>query len=642
MKLFEPARIGKVEIRNRTVMAPMATNYGAPNGAVTARQIAYYAERAKGGTGLIIVEGTCVSPPEGKGWPCEICLDRDSMVSGHSDLTEAAHSYGAKIFVQLHHAGRQTGLGVTEGAPPVVATAQPQKAGFTPHELTTAEVKALVGKWVAAAERAKRAGYDGVELHGAHGYLIHQFISPMTNQRQDEYGGSLENRMRFSLEIILGIKQRLGLDFPVGLRTSAEGGYGFEDGKVLAKRWEEAGLDYIHVSFGGIGPVTVAPREESPLDHKEGWIVHFAQAIKGLVKIPVMTVGEIRHPQFAASVVEEGKADFVALGRTLLADPAWASKARSGHAEDIRRCISCGWCLSHVFTGTPVHCVVNPELGRELEMASLTPAPRKKRVMVVGGGPAGMEAARIAALRGHEVSLYEKEKGLGGGQLSMAAAPPGKGKINWVKEDLETQLRKLKVKVLTGAEMDRATVEKLAPDALIVATGARPVQPAIPGINTAKAFTAHDVLAGRVQIQGKKVAVVGGWQTGCETAEYLASKGYSVTIVARSSQSQMAGDAIPANRAALFGRLGQLKVEILSEHDVKAVEANGLRLVSRDGKERLLEADAIVLARGVVPNRDWARGLEEKIAEVHYVGDCNRPATIAEATYGGAVVGRRV
>lgn len=649
MKLFEPAKIGKLEIPNRIVMAPMATNYATSRGEVSQRLIAYYEERAKGGTGLIIVEGTCVSPPEGKGWACEICLHRDSLVSGHAVMVEILHSYGAKVFVQLHHAGRQTNLGVTEGISPVAPSAVPLRGGPVPRELTTEEVKTLVKKFVAAAERAKRAGYDGIELHGAHGYLIHQFLSPMTNQRKDEYGGSVEKRLRFSIEIILGIKERLGMDFPVGLRMSAEGGYSLEEAKNFVKPWEEAGLDVIHVSAGGIGPVTYAPREESPLAHKEGWIVPFAQAIKGLVEIPVIAVSEIRHPQFAASVLEAGQADFIALGRPLLADPAWASKARGGHPEDIRRCISCGWCVTNISPGTPVHCVVNPELGRELEMAKITPAVQRKQVMVVGSGPAGMEAARVAALRGHQVNLYEKERELGAGQLRLAAAAPGKEKLRWVKQDLETQLRKLPVKLHLGTEVDKDLVEKLAPEVLIVATGARPAQPTIPGLNkavgaqyTVPLLTAHEVLAGQAQLQGKKVVVLGGWQTGCETAEYLASRGFSVSIVARSSQAQMAADAIPLNRAAMFARLDLLKVEIIPEHDVKEIEAGGLRLISQEGKERFLVADTIVLARGVVPNREWAEGLEAKVAEVYYIGDCAQPATIAEATYQAAVIARRI
>ncbi|MEK7848780.1 MAG: FAD-dependent oxidoreductase, partial [Chloroflexota bacterium] len=282
------------------------------------------------------------------------------------------------------------------------------------------------------------------------------------------------------------------------------------------------------------------------------------------------------------------------------------------------------------------------EAGREMELAQLLPASQRKRVMVVGGGPAGMEAARVAALRGHLVSLYEKGQELGAGQLSLAAVSPQKEKLRWVKEDLETQVRQLPIELHLGTEVDRETAEKVAPDVLVVASGARPLVPSLPGLEKMPFAPAHDVLAGRAKPTGQKVVVLGGWQTGCETAEYLAHQGYQVTIVARSNREQMAGDAIPANRAALFARLGLLKVNILAGHDVRQVEPHGLRLVDREGKESFLEADYLVLARGVVPQREWAEGLEGRIKEVYFIGDCAQPATIAEALLQGTIVARRI
>lgn len=642
-KLLEPVTFGHLALRNRVVMAPMATNYADDGGLISDQLLRYYVERARGGVGLIIVEGTCISYPEGKGWANELAIDREGLVSGHYRLVEAVHTHGAKIALQIHHAGRQTNFRLTDGHQPVAPSAiARQDSAQAPRELTREELSLLARKFGEAAERAQRAGYDAVEIHSAHGYLLHQFLAERTNRRQDEYGGSLENRLRFSREVIAEVRRRVGPGFPILYRFSAEGGYSLEEALVFAREWEKAGVDMLHVSVGGIGPLQIGATYPDPMSRPQGWIVPYATAVKRVVKIPVITVGEIREPAFANQVLAEGKADLIALGRPFLADPEWVKKATEGRPEDIRRCISCVFCEEGIQRSTGVHCLVNPELGRESEMAEIKPAPAKKRVMIVGSGPAGMEAARVAAQRGHQVSLYEKAPVLGGGQLALAAAPPHKEKIHWFREYLTTQVNKLPITVHLNTSVDKAVIEKESPEVLLLATGARPLIPQISGIQHPKVLTAYDVLSGQRMPEGKKVAVLGGRQTGCETAEFLAERGYSVTIVSRSPASSLAEEAPHVIRGALLARLRRRQVEVVTEQEVKEICPEGLRLVDRSGQEQFLEAEAVVLARGVTAAAELAEQVADLVPEIHLIGDSAEPRNIAAAVYEGALVARRV
>lgn len=642
-ELFQPGQMGNLRLKNRLVMAPMLTHLATETGAVTEDQIRYYEERARGGVGLIIVEATCVAAPLGKGFADETCLDREGLVSGHARLVEAVHSWGARIAIQLHHAGRRTYPRFIGGLQPVGPSPVADAGGYpVPRELTPEEIEGIIRSFGAAAERARRAGYDAVEIHGAHGYLLHQFLAAKSNQRRDKYGGDPESRLRFTLEVIESIRQQAGRDYLIIYRFSAASGYSLEDTLTFARAWESAGVNALHVSVGGIGPSPVEPPALSPMARPQGWITHYAGEVKRLVKVPVITVGEIRHPEFAQSLLRQGKADFIALGRPLLADPEWPRKAGQGHPEEIRHCISCAYCRLSLQRSTPIRCLVNPATGRERTLAAPEPAPVKKRVIIIGGGPAGMEAARIAALRGHQVSLYEKGPALGHGQLRLAAVPPWKEKLRWLLDYFDRQLAKLAVEVHLNCALEAAAVKKLAPDAVIVATGARPLIPNIPGVTGQNVVNAHQVLGGEAPSLGKRVIVLGGRQTGCETAEFLAGKGYMVTIVARSPKEELAEGAFPGQRESLLFRLARGGVETMVEHDVKEIRADGVVLVDKPGRESFRQADAVVLARGVVANRELGEALAGEVPHLQVVGDALEPRNIAQAIYEGRLAGERV
>ena len=638
-KLFSPGTIGAMRLKNRIVMAPIVTQYATDTGAASQVHQDYLAERARGGVGLIIAEASYVDPL-GKGFGCQLGIDRDELLSSHVQLTDAVHRHDGKIAIQLQHSGNRTNPRFTGGrivAPSVIGTGD-----IVSKELTRGEITTLVQRFGEAADRAKRAGYDAVEIHGAHGYLLHQFVSPATNNRTDEYGGSVENRLRFSLEVIRSVRQAVGPGYPILYRLSAEGGYGIEEAVVFAKEWAAAGVDALHVSIGGTAPITLLPPETSPMSIPQGYLADYAHTIKAAVSIPVITVGVIREPAVAESILDQGKADFVALGRQLLSDPWWGAKAAKGLDKDIRKCLSCNECYSGLFSGVPIRCLINPQLGREGWLREPEQTATPKKVMVVGSGPAGMEAARVAAFRGHDVSLHEAKPVLGGGQLALAKAPPFKEKLNWLEEYLTHQLQDLPVKMHLGSVVTAAEVEEEQPDVLVVATGAVPLIPDIPGIAGDNVVTAFSVLDGEPVVEGKQVVVLGGQRVGTETAEYLAIRGNAVTIVTRSPASHVAADAPPNYREALLQRLDNAGVRFVGEHDVKEISLNGLALVGPNDDERFLPADLVVVARGAVPQRSLADGVGDMVEEVYVVGDSREPRTIAEAMYEGTMVGRRI
>jgi len=664
-KLFSPGKIGHMELRNRVVMAPMVVQLAAENGAVTARSIDYYARRAKGGAGLVIVEATWIASG-GKAFGCQIGLDRDALIPGHFDLVEAIHRHGAKAACQIHHGGARADPAFTGGTPvapsavagfyidnshstkspdgTTVAPSAIAESGIPalPRELTQQEIAALVESYARAAGRAQRAGYDAVEVHGAHGYLIHEFLSPASNQRTDEFGGSEANRMRFAALVIRRVREVVGARFPILFRMSVESGYGIDEAVEIARAVEACGVDAIHVSIGGIAPITLVPPDTSPMARPEGWLTEYAHIIKNHVAVPIIVVGEIRHPRFAEDVLGQGKADFIALARPLLADPDWPAKALAGREDEIRHCISCDHCRLALLHTRPIRCLVNPEVGREREFESLGPAPRAKRVVVIGGGPAGLEAARAAAARGHHVRLFERAAEFGG-QLRLAILPPQKEKIEWLRQCLITQAQKAGVELFASTPFHPEVLAQGEADAAVIATGARPRDEKIAGACVDQVVTAWDVLDCRPPASDLDVIVLGGRQMGCETAEFLAERRNRVTLVSRSSAGDLAGDAVASYRGPLLARLRRLGVVIYTQCDVSEMRDGKAIIVDADGrKEAVVGADLVVLARGSVSDTTWVDELREKVPEVYVVGDCIEPRDIASALYEGAWGGNQI
>ena len=643
LKMFESAFMGPLRVRNRLVMAPMGTRLASEIGGVTQRQIDYYAERAKGGIGTIITEVLCVDYPVGGLGPTNLRIDDNAYIGGHNELVEAVHAYGAKIFCQLVHAGRQTKPANIRGMQPVAPSAIPCKfLNVLPRELTTPEVEEIVQRFIEAAKRVQTAGYDGLELHGAHGYLIAQFMSASSNRRNDRYGGNFQNRMNFPLEIIRGIKKSLGQGYPLSFRFSAEefveGGRTLEGSKQVAQILEEEGVHVLHVSAGTYDSM---PKMIEPMSYEEGWKVYLAEEIKKVVKIPVIGVGVIRTPAIAEKILQEGRVDFLALGRALLADPHWANKAREGRTDEIIKCISCNnGCISgRIFRDLHIRCALNPATGRERMYGALAPAMKKKRVLVVGGGPAGMEAARVAKLRGHQVTLVERDKKLGG-QLRLAAVPPGKEKITWYSDYLIGQMKKLKIMIHLNQEVTPAYVQQFKPHAVIVATGANPWIPDIPGVQDPKVIRAWDILKGKKKVANSTVVVAGGGTVGCETALFLAPKNRKVTVVEMLEGITL--DMEPINCLDLQDKLQRAGVEVLVKRTIKRITEEGVIISAEEGKEELVRADKIVLALGVKPDDSLFKKLQGRVLELHVIGDSCQPGKIMEAVYDGSRIARLI
>lgn len=643
-ELFKPGYIGRLRLKNRIVMAPMATQFASDTGAVTPRLVDHYRRRAVGGVGLVTVEYTCVDYPQGKGSTSQLSLHDDKLLAGHSDLVDAVHRAGAKISIQLHHAGGATNRRCTEGLEAVGPAPIPSRSvEDQPRILTLPEIEELVEKFARAVERARRAGYDAVELHGTHGYLISQFMSPYINSRTDAFGGSLANRMRFPLEVIARAKQLVGSEYPLTMRISGQefvlGGRSIEESKTVASILESAGIAALHVSAG----VDTDPEwMVDPIYHPQGSKVQLAAEIKKAVAIPVIAVGVIREPAFAERVLREGDADFVAIGRGLLVDPDWPLRAAEGKADEIRRCFSCNYCTGfRDSVGLSLRCVMNPEVGDPgwLPALSLMPA-RRKKVLVVGGGPAGMEAARVAAIRGHDVLLCEKAHTLGG-QLLIGCRAPGKEKIEWLLDDLKVQLDKTHVETRVDTTVSLTTIRALAPDVLILATGGRPSRPDIPGVDSPSVTTAWAVLGATAAVNDQRVVVVGGDSTGCEAALALARLGNEVTLIEQ--RSALVLDMEPATRSSLLKQIAS-EPGLAVHTGERAVEvlARGVRVISSVHDEpRMLEADLVVLAIGVTPVRELEElaASEGRPPEVYTIGDCSQPANIAAALSDGRSIG---
>lgn len=675
--LGSPMKIGSCEIKNRIVMPPMMLGFGQFDGTPTEEMMNYYEERAKGGTGLIITEITRIDDKTGASAFNQLAVSQDYHIKPLHEMAERIHKHGAKFFVQLHHPGRQNvgllvgtvplsikmenltkGLygkilfGMTPKVAPVLldknivpASVAPSKcepayfAGGRVRALKKSEIKELEQEFIDGAVRVQKAGCDGVELHCAHGYLLQQFLSPVTNQRKDEYGGSLDNRMRFITNIINGIRKECGKDFPLIVRLSAdecyamigqEGkGYDLKEGVEIAKRLEKLGIDAIDVSSAGYDTFNYWLETVS---FEPGWRKYMAKAIKDAVSIPVLAANLIRSPEQAEQQLEDGIQDFVSLGRPLIADPYWANKALTGKGT-IKRCICCLNCFEtmqkNAYIGKHGECAVNPFVGHEKE--ELKKNGNGRPVVVVGAGPAGLMAAEILAMRGFKVTVFEKNT-KPGGQLLLASVPPKKDKTYWFVEDLMASCKDLGVEFRLGTTASVEAIKSLAPVKIILASGGNPIKPHFPG-NADKntIYTFEDVLSKKTNLKDKNVAVIGSGLTGLETSQYLISNGCKITVVEMADEiapgtwMQHKDDIIPELK----------KANTVFKPGEKLLEINNGFIITESTKDKskhTVPCDCVVLSLGSRPDKTLAEKLKAEGLDYIAVGDANKVGNIAAAT----------
>ena len=641
-KLFSPIKVGSMELDNRFVVPPMGfdlTNEVANGGGIVNQAVIdYWVARAKGGWGLLIFEFTAIDPL-GKAGPRHIAIWNDEFVAGFKQLTEAVHKHGAKIAVQLGHAGRQTTKKIIGTQPVSASPIACPVARETPRELSSEEVHELIEKFGDAAVRACDAGFDAVEIHGAHGYLIAQFMSVYSNKRIDEFGGSLQNRMKFPIEIINNVRRKIGSSFPVMFRISGEekvpGGRTIDETRVIARMLVEAGVDAIDVSVSVnvSGRYIIAPATMPP-----GFLLSFGEEIKKAVSVPVIAVGRINHPMLAEDAIETGKADLIAWGRSSLADPELPNKVAAGKLDDICPCIACLQGCARLLelhddplAELKVTCLVNPFCAREGEM-KIKPTAKSKKVIIVGGGPGGLEAAWVAAACGHQVTLYEKQKALGG-QFRIAAIPPFKQEIARAVSYYIHMCQKHGVLFKMGvtATLDQILAEK--PDAIIIATGGEPFIPDIDGVKGVRVVTAWDILEGKKQA-GNRVLIVGGGMVGCEVADFLGEHFHNVTLI--EMLPEIAQDVPLYVRYFLMERLMDYGVKIETETSVVKFLDDGA-VVNKAGKESKLDGfDTIVLAMGTKSVNNLKGNLERRVPELYIIGDALAPRQAIDAIEEGA------
>ena len=635
-KLFEPGKMGRMELRNRIIFPPCGTHYSSLDGFVTDRLLDYYGERAKGGAGLIVVEA-CYCRKNGKAG--RILANSDKYIPGLKKLADSIHNGGAKAVMQIG-----SHRGSTDEEDPASPSGIPHPfAGWSPiislhpRVITVADLEELVDEVSEGARRLMEAGFDGVMIHGANGYLPCELLSRRFNKRTDAYGGDLKGRAKFLLDTIRVAKEKTASDFPIILRLMGSDrvsnprdsdGWGLEDSVELCKIVEANGIEAINITSGSLEtPDWSCP----PYFMPDALNADVTSAIKrGGVKTPIWLSGKIIEPSLAEEILKEGKADFICVGRGLIADPYWPTKAKEGRVEDIRPCIYDNRCNEDTnIDFVPLCCTVNPIVGKEREFVSKLPrVTRKKKVLILGGGPGGMQGAIIAAQKGHNVTLWEKSSQLGG-QLILAAIPPDKDVLTKLLNYLKTQVAKSGVKVVLNKEATTKGVEEFAPDSVIVAVGSSPFVPDIPGIRGENVLNCRELLSGRREV-GKKVVVIGAGYVGCETCLFLAKKGKDVTLVFRSPE--LALDVkFWENRKHYQDKLKEYNVKIFSQVHYQKIARNGLDLISKEGKEVFLEAENIVLATGSTPDDALGQSLKGKYLEFAEIGDCVQPRRIREA-----------
>lgn len=628
--MFSPINIGTVTVPNRFVVPPMGNNFANTDGSMSERSAAYYEARAKGGFGLITIESTVVYK-QAKGGPRKPCLFSDEVVPSFKRVADACHAYGAKVSIQLQHAGPEGNSKLT-GYPLKAASAIAPSAGREiPEAMPTEEVYRLIECYGDAARRAQLAGIDMVEVHCAHGYLVSTFISARTNKRTDEFGGCFENRMRLPRLIIENIRKKTGGNMPILCRINArdegDGGVDVHDAAAIAAYLEQVcGVDAIHVTR------SIHIHDEfmwAPNITHGGFNAELGAEIKRAVSVPVFLVGRFTEPQYAELLVKQGRADLIAFGRQSIADPELPNKARNGQLEKLTPCIACLLgCVPNMLQGRPITCAMNPCAGREAE---LKPAEVRKNVVVIGGGPGGMYAARLCALRGHSVTLLEKDAELGGHFL-VASYPPGKGEISGAIRSFIVNCREAGVDIRTGTEATPELVASLKPDAIIIATGSVPLRLPIPGLDSCGCSTAEDVLTGKADT-GKRVLVVGGGMVGCECVEFLTEREHIVDMV--EMKPVIGEDIVPEARKYIMANLEKHKVTQRVNARVKQFYADGVDFTDTvTGEDAAMRGyDSVVLAMGYRSNNTLEEQLKDLAPQIIVIGEARQaPGNSMEAT----------
>jgi len=634
--LFKPFRIKHLEIPNRIVMPGLASFLIEDDGTITDKTIEHYRLRAAGGPGMVIVEACAVSP-EGVVSPHQARIYDDRFIEGLAKIAQVMRAEGTVPAVQIHHGGRQISSKVIKRKPLAPSPLPCPTIRGEVEPLTRDKIQELVNKFADAAQRAVKAGFELIEIHGAHGYLVNQFLSRFSNIREDEYGGSIEGRARFAIEIIREIRKRIGKDFPLSFKISAQefvpNGLTVEESIEILKLLVQEGIDVVQVSAGNDAtPEWIA----QPMFMKKACLADSAHAIRKALDIPVMAVGRINDPIVAEQILAEGKADLICMGRGLLADPELPKKAREGRLEDIRTCIACNTCMESIFRRGRVECLVNPVLGREKELV-LKPATQKKKVMVVGGGPGGLNVAWVAARRGHEVHLYERQEILGG-QLVLGSITGYKKELLSLIKFQKRQITRFGVNLHLGQEVTPELIDKERPDVVILATGSSPSIPQVEGINKPIVALYPEAL-NTDDFKNLKVVIIGGGATGSEVALHLAEQDCDVTIV--EMLPKIGAQLESMTRKVLLKRLKDHGVKILTETGLKRVEDHGV-VVDKQGNETFLEADRVVVAIGTRPDNTLYDQIKSEGYEVHRIGDCLEPRSAKAAIYEGAVLGRAI